>query len=501
MKFIQTSPVRLEVTDASETELKHLKTSLTFLNKANAFEYKKFKKNIWYANKYGREEYLEKLEELKNNQNVCLLYEDADGFYTLPGIAKELLSRFPKSTFENQVDYPGECLTPWKKMPSKSLRPYQQQAVSGLIAAKHGAVELATGLGKSLIILHIAKSLGLKTVVMAPTTSIFSQLLKDFKEAFGERYVGAYGDGKKRSDKLFTIGIAQSLTRIEEGSEDWNNFRDTKVFIADESHLTPAKTLEYVCHSVFAKSPYRFFFSGTQMRGDGADLLLRGITGGIVQSMDVKQGVAEGWLARLDCTLVKVPSHSLQRPNDILKMAKVHFLYNKEISNRAVDIANRSVSLLGHQVLILIDEIEQFFYLYPGLKHEVGFAHGGNLSVANKAKIPEKFHKSDPEELVERFNNGDLRILIGTSCINTGTDIRPVKTFINLQGGISEVQLKQSVGRCTRVTKDKKRCNVVDFIVEIDPDNDRTLNPITRHCLVRKSLYEEICESVTVING
>src|SRR5579872_6186503 len=97
------------------------------------------------------------------------------------------------------------------------------------------------------------------------------------REHFGQANVGLYGDGRKDVGKLLTVGIDDSLTRIEPGSSAWEFFRNTKVFAADESHLCPAASLMKVCTGLAALAPYRFFFSGTQMRTDGLDLVLEGI--------------------------------------------------------------------------------------------------------------------------------------------------------------------------------------------------------------------------------
>jgi hypothetical protein len=69
---------------------------------------------------------------------------------------------------------------------------------------------------------------------------------------------------------------------MKPGTPAWEKLSKAQVFIADESHMTPAKTLQEVCFGLLKHAPYRFFFSATQMRGDGLGLLLEGIVGKIV---------------------------------------------------------------------------------------------------------------------------------------------------------------------------------------------------------------------------
>jgi superfamily II DNA or RNA helicase len=139
----------------------------------------------------------------------------------------------------------------------------------------------------------------------------------------------------------------------------------------------------------------------------------------------------------------------------------------------------------------LIDELEQFSQLLPLLRYEVGFAHGG-VNKTNKDKVPLKYHKSDPKALVQDFNDGKFPILIGTSCIRVGTDIRSVKQCIYLCGGKSEVEVKQSVGRTTRLVPGKEDCVFIDFGIENVPT-------LKKHAEARRKIYDDIYPSFKLI--
>jgi superfamily II DNA or RNA helicase len=182
--------------------------------------------------------------------------------------------------------------------------------------------------------------------------------------------------------------------------------------------------------------------------------------------------------------MMKTKSTSQFSSNDANEMTRQHFFYNPNVNKLAAEVANRAVSVLKHQVLILVDEFEQFAHLLPHLKHEVKFAHGGVTS-ANADLLPKEFHQSEPNELVEKFNNLEFPILVGTSCISTGTDIRSVKTIIFLMAGKSETQIRQSVGRGTRLFADKTEFNFFDFDVE-------NVEITHRHAAERARICEDI---------
>ena len=243
-----------------------LKQHLTYTDKKVDFELKKMKHASWFISRYGQEAYNEKMAELKAARTKVLLFEDSKGMWTYSGLAWWLQSKFHGEKLTNHVQFPEAKIIPWAKVPDKEPRDYQIGMEEALLEARHGAVEVGTGLGKSFVILRLAKQLGLKTVIMTPSTSIALQIFAEFEKHLGKKYVGKFFGGKKDSKKLFVVGVDDSLTKIEEGSEHWINLSKAQVFMADESHLCPASTLAKVCFGLMATAPYRFFFSGTDRK-------------------------------------------------------------------------------------------------------------------------------------------------------------------------------------------------------------------------------------------
>lgn len=492
MKLRLVSPTKLCLDDVSETEQLQLKKILSYRDLKAQFQLKKFKKQHWFADKFGQDAFDERVAELKSKADVCLLNETDGQLWTLSGLSTMLSEKYqvPVSV---EFEVPEAKSIPWEKNPLETRTPYEYQSKSldKLLDARHAGVELGTGLGKSFIILMLIRHMGLKTVLMAPNTNIAEQLYNELVKYLGKKRVGKYFDGTKEYKKLITVGNAQSLTRIEPGSPAWKALSDAEVFIADESHQCPAASLAKVCTGLVEAAPYRWFFSATQMRGDGLDLLLDGITGPMVFRKTVREGVDEGYLSKPVFIVMNVYSPYSETTDDPNELTRQHLFYNPVVLKAAGDIINKSVELLGHQVLVLIDEVEQFTRLLPLLNHPVKFAHG-TLS-DNKTKVPEKYWESDPGELVKEFNAGEFPILVGTSCISTGTDIQTVKTMVRLKGGKSEIEVKQDVGRCTRKPEGKTSCNVIDF----DVQNIPTLH---RHTVARVDIYNELYGPCKFVN-
>lgn len=450
MHFEIVSPTKAYVNDATQLEIESLRKALSYVNTAKKHEVKRHYANVWLRNK-NRPAWESKLEELQAGVNCCLLYQENDRYFIRPGS----ISYLDPVPVTNIVKYPEPKKVPWAKPLPFELHQYQELSVEKLIAIKHGNVELCTGSGKSAILLKICRETGFRAAIVAPSTSIFNELLEKFEYHLGKDKVGAFGDGKKRLGKKFTICIADSLTNLEPNTLEWTFFSTMDMLCADESHTWGAETLETICHGVLANVPYRLFLSGTQTRGDGAEKLLQGIIGPTVHTLTTKEAIEGRFICYHEFNIVDIESSNPnQNSADIIEMKRIHLLRNKNIAAFVAKLGNASALASGKQTLVLVEELQQITMLIPLLKVPYAYAH----SEKNPKKLQELrdntgilLEKVDRADSVDRFNRNEAKILIGTSCISTGTNIYPTHNTVNWVGGSSEIRTKQgAVGRSVR---------------------------------------------------
>lgn len=487
MDFEVINPTRALVKNATDEDIAGLARSLRYTNTSNAQLLKRHYNKQWLR-RQNPDKWAAELEFLKGEVNKTLLLECDDGFYIRPGY----LPYLGDSTIQNHIKYPTPKKIAWAKPLPFKLHDYQQQSVERLLEVKHGNVELCTGAGKSAILLTLCRETGFRAAIIAPSKSIFFELLEKFETHLGKANVGAFGAGRKKIGKRFTICISDSLTNVERGSEEWEFFSNLDMICVDESHTWGAETLEQICHGIFYKVPYRFFTSGTQTRGDGGKKLLQSIIGKTVYKLTTKEAVDGGFICPHSFVIVDVESSN---PNfthrDSIVMKRAHFLNNKNIAAIAAKIANADAMLKGKQTLILVDELSQISLILPLLKVPYAYAH----SDANTARLQTMgLERVDSDESVKRFNRGEVKVLIGTSCIATGTNIFPTHNTINWVGGTSEIRTKQgAVGRSVRMLNQspwadkcvpKDVCKIFDFNVKDVP-------VMGRHLEDRKAFYAD----------
>jgi len=71
--------------------------------------------------------------------------------------------------------------------------------------------------------------------------------------------------------------------------------------------------------------------------------------------------------------------------------------------------------------------------------------------------------KEDITRGIDSFNNKKINILIGSSVIGEGIDVRSTTHLIMAQGGKSEIVMTQALGRAVRLYEGKTVAVVHDF--------------------------------------
>lgn len=480
MQFHIETPSRAYVESATSEDWQFLTKALSYTNTAAQHDVKRHYANAWLKRK-NKDAWQAKLDELKEKVHKTLIFEEDGRKFIRPGSLAYL--GIAETDIKNSVKYPTPKKVPWAKPLPFELHDYQAISAEELVKARHANVELCTGAGKSAILLKVCRETGFRTAIVAPSESIFNELVEKFEEHLGRGNVGMFGDGKKKIGKRFTICISDSIANIKPGTPEWEFFSGLDMLCTDESHTWGADSLEEICHGVLANIPYRLYYSGTQTRGDGTEKLLQSIIGQTVHRLSTKDAIKGGYICDHNFTIIDVESSN---PNynakDPLEMKRIHFLGNRNIAAVAAKIANADALVNGKQTLILVEQLNQIAMLLPLLKVPYAYAH----SEKNAKKLePIGLVKVDKKESVEKFNKNEVKVLIGTSCIATGTNIFPTHNTINWVGGGSEIKTKQgAVGRSVRHGKSnpyahlcvpKLVSKIFDFNVYDIPELDKSL--------------------------
>jgi superfamily II DNA or RNA helicase len=489
MKFTVVSPSKAFLSDYTDDELTSLRRELTYTNTGVQHLIKRHYANFFWKQRNIASWQLH-LDGLLKDLKKCLVFEDGDKLYIRPGSIPHLTGF--DFQMENLIRYPEPKRIPWLRPLPFELHPEQNTTWEGLVRDKHAHASLCTGFGKSAIILKTCRETGLNTVIVAPGKGIFEELVEKFEYHFGKKYVGVFGDGKKRLGKKFTIAIGDSLSNVKPGTPEWDFFSTRDVMIVDESHEFAAESLEEVGHGVLSDVPYRFFLSATQMRNDGTGPLLQSIIGNSVCDLSTEEAIKKGYICNHDFRIVSIESSNPTfESSDALAMKRTHFLNNRNIAQFIAKLANGVVLSQGKQTLVLCEELKQLSMLAPLLTVPYALAH----SEKNAARLAEMgLEKVDVSESIEKFNKNEVKVLIGTGCIHVGRNIFPTHNTFNWVGGASRIKTKQgSIGRSVRHGHSnpwaakcvpKEKATIWDFDIE-------GVFTMSRHLESRMECYKE----------
>lgn len=472
MNIVQNSGAWLEFYDITDEEIFFLTKKLTYQDLSAQYEYHQAKNNRfkWQSDPYGWQDHVNRL---KRNITQTLFKQYSGCWKTHAGLKELVFENFKFSnidyTYVNKVIYPEFRPFPYA-LGYKPLTPYvcQLEAIESLLANPHSSIEMPTGSGKQFIIESLIKRTGLPSLVVVPSKSIAHQFVKGCGEAFGKKYVGLYGDGKKEFKKHIVIGISDSISSLKEDSDAYDALSKKSCLIFDESHLVGAPTVSSIATGVGQNIPYRWSVSATQLRTDGKSLLLEGIIGKIVYLKTFRELVNLGVLSDLYFHIYNINSTSNYFSSNPGAMMRKHHLFNEHVLNLAAQIANLKYEQ-QESTLILVDELKQVDILKNYLQVPYEFAYSN----------------SEVDKMVENFNNKKTLLLIGTKAINTGTNTKPTQNIILLISGKSITKYKQGLGRGTRTFPGKSHCNVIDF-------NIQNIDLCSRHFQNRLALYREL---------
>lgn len=344
-----------------------------------------------------------------------------------------------------------------EKLDGIELQEHQLGAIVASLSAHRGIIMAPTGSGKTEMFLAILNMLESPSLVLFNRQQLTQQT---FERAQKRGLEVGIVQGPNVMEKKITMATIQSIDKID-------SIKKYKNLILDEVHNVSGKSYQRVLKLAHWQRIYGF--SATPVNPKKMDLKSAKIianVGPVIYEAKAKD--------MMDAEIISKPKIymvPINLPDDIedynYKEAEMSgIIYNKYRNNIIKNIAEHH---RGEGVLILnkyIDQGREIAKLIPDapfIWHEI--------SVKDRLKI------------VERFDKGEIDILIASRILDEGIDIKNFKVLIIASAGLSFVKTIQRLGRGLRVTEDKKTVTVYDFI-------DNTNFKLTKHSKTRERTYK-----------
>jgi superfamily II DNA or RNA helicase len=361
---------------------------------------------------------------------------------------------------------------------SHSPRKYQIEGVYDALRHNRKLLISPTASGKSLMIYALVRyymDKGQKILVVVPTTSLVSQMYKDFQD-YGldvESFCHQIYSGREKSNSApITITTWQSVYKLERSF-----FEDYNVIIGDEAHLFKSKSLVSIMTKLH-HAKYRFGFTGTLDGTQTHKWVLEGLFGPSYKVTQTAELMKQGHLSQLDiqCIVLKHPPQKFNTYEDEIQYLISHEKRNKFITNLSLDLSGNT--------LVLFSRVEThgkiLYELINNSNREdrkIFFIHGG-VDTEERELV---------REITERESNAIIVASYGT--FSTGINIKNLHNVIFASPSKSRIRNLQSIGRVLRKGKNKSKATLYD--ISDDCTINSRKNYTLRHLIERIKIYSE----------
>lgn len=408
-----------------------------------------------YAKRVGNKQLynasLGRLKQLEKEEWVCWFQNNSfptGHLNIILDLLNELKCNFLIKDYREKPE--PYLILPWNNKPHQ-MRYYQEEMVEKGLQAGRGVFEAAVGSGKSLVLTYLIKKLAVNSLIIVPSRGLLQQLFVDLELYFGFSKVQILDTGKvRKSSKLKPIRLmtVQSLASLQKTSELSNVISDVDAVFIDEFHHSGSSSYTNLLPEI-ENIYYRFGFTGTFLRNDSKSLDMWGFLSTRLYSYPAWKATQEGFL-----TPLKVISYELWGKSSRSYQMEYDKNYcgGQELLDKILEIC-QSIKK-GESVLILVNKKDKSGKIIQEFLNLQGFSSQFISGDDSKEHI---------NKTIENFNDKNIDILIGSSVIGEGIDIRATDHLIMCQGGKSEIVVVQAVGRVARLYPGKSNAVVHDF--------------------------------------
>lgn len=364
---------------------------------------------------------------------------------------------------------------------SRPAREYQERAIQGIVNAyltnqRHAMVVLATGLGKTFVAaeaLHrIQKIEPIRVLVLAHTNALVYQLERSFWKFMckDQRSVIWNGAEKPYNWQLeqyeYVFACVDSVWSYLNKGYELSGF---DFVVVDECHHAGSNTYLEVLENIGAglpNTPFLLGLTATPWRPDDKDL--EEIFGAPIVNVDMIEGLRNGFLANVDYRMF-TDNIDWNRLKDL----EGNTFSPKQI-NRTLFIEEWDDSVVyalrdawheqdDPRAIVFCGTIDHAMTMCKKL-NALGFCNAATLYSGNSKGTMSQFEKN---KILSDFGIGTINVVCAVDIFNEGLDVPDVNILVFQRVTHSRRIFIQQLGRGLRISDDKDKVIVLDFVSDI----------------------------------
>ena len=316
-----------------------------------------------------------------------------------------------------------------------TLRDYQKECLEIIDKLQPGSylIQMATGCGKTATFTNIKRK-G-RVLVLAHREELVTQPIKYYNCPVGIEMASQHSNGEQ-----VVIASVQSIVhRLEKFKPT-----DFDMIITDEAHHAAASSYRKIYE--YFKPRLHLGFTATPNRGD--NVRLDDIYQDIIFERDIKWAIKNKYLTDIYCMRVNIGydiSKVARRMGDFAP-GELEEVMNQEVLNNAIAEAYQKYA--KGQTLIFACSVE----------------HARSIAEKIPGAVAVTADTKNREELIKKFTNREVPVLVNCMIFTEGTDMPLVETVMIARPTSNSSLYTQMVGRGLRLYPGKEKLTLIDLV-------------------------------------
>jgi DNA excision repair protein ERCC-3 len=341
------------------------------------------------------------------------------------------------------------------------LRAYQADAASAFHAGGSerggsGVVVLPCGAGKTVVGMECMARVGSSTLVLTTSVTAVRQWIGELldKTTLHEDQVGEYS-GQVKDVRPVTVATYQVLTHRDRADAPFRHLelfdsRDWGLIVYDEVHLLPAPVFQVTAG---LQARRRLGLTATLVREDGHEDDVFALIGPKKADVPWKELEGQGWIAKAECTEVRVPlPKSLRMPYAVAE-ARQKFRIASENPEKLALVRRILARHPGEPALVIGMYVEQIEWMARELGIPVLTGTTGQRR---------------RDALYRDFREGRLPVLAVSKVANFAVDLPDAAVAVQVSGTFGSRQ--EEAQRLGRILRPKPGANQAHFYTLVSRD-------------------------------
>jgi ATP-dependent helicase IRC3 len=346
-----------------------------------------------------------------------------------------------------------------------TLRDYQVEAKRAIIDAigrgvQRPAVQLPTGMGKTVLFADVAQEIGYPALVIAHRDELLDQAADKFRQVDPSVSVGKVKADQRQwwtevvTASIQTLGRPKGLAELEHVLRQ----RPFKLAIVDEAHHSTADTYRATIALLSRYDVPILGVSATLERGDGSGL--GGIYDELVYEKDIVWGIDNGYLSDIRALQVTLKDLNLARVRvnrgDFQDGAMAAALHDAGAAEYAIKAFREHAS------------DRKAIAFTPTVELATEFADKFNAAGISAACVSGETPRAERQRIYRALREGEIRVVANAMVLTEGFDEPSVDCIIVSRPTLSRPLFIQMIGRGLRLFPGKPDCLVLDMVGATD---------------------------------